>query len=77
MPGGFGKDHPLPGETPCNCPSLGNALPFLFLPSKLQLDKDIITTAATKMNELYFIVLTFGRISKCNDYFELQNYTKT
>ena len=30
-----------------------------------------------KMNELYFIVLTFGRISKCNDYFELEYYTKT
>jgi len=57
MPGGFGNDHPLAGATPCNCPSFGKALPFLFLPNE-QPDKEIIAIEAIKMNERFSIVYT-------------------
>jgi hypothetical protein len=56
MPGGLGKVHPFEGATPCNWPSLGNVLPFLFLLSMLQLSKEIIAIEAIKMDDFLFIV---------------------
>jgi hypothetical protein len=74
IPGGFGNTHLEAGATPCNWPSAGKLLPLLPFP---QLNKEKIATEAIKKLVLFFIVLYFEGIGKCNDYFELQTFSKS
>ena len=68
MPGGFGNTHLEAGDTPCNWPSLGRALPLLLL---LQLKRIGIATKAINTLVVFFIVFNFGGMGKCNEYFDL------
>ena len=60
MPGGLVGIHLLSGDTPCNIPSLGAALPFLFFPPRrLQLlSPDKTATTAIRLKNLLIIFCT-------------------